>query len=181
MGSERFPQAYKNLHAQRHLISLEFLNQYVSKTEKILDLGPRNPLAELLEKEGFQLTNTAPGIDLDLDYSVVQSPDYPVLTAFEILEHLVSPFPLLQQASANKLIASVPLKLWFSKAYWNEKDEFDRHYHEFEPRQFDLLLQKSGWKIIDKKYLKTASFKLGIRPLLRFIYPRIYLVYCERI
>jgi hypothetical protein len=75
----------------------------------------------------------------------------------------------------------VPLNTWFAKAYWNENDKRDRHFHEFERRQFDWLLEETGWKII-KYELWTAPVRvLGVRPILRLFVPRYYAVYCERI
>lgn len=180
MEHERFQPAYKSDHAARHQLTLDFIQQFIRKDEKILDLGPTNPLSEKIKTAGYDLQNTPAETDLDLNYTSVLNDDFQVLTAFEILEHLVSPFPILQQSVQNKLIASVPLKLWFSNAYWNEEDPFDRHYHEFEPRQFDMLLEKAGWQIIQRKFLKSKVFKPGIRPILRNFYPRIYLVFCIR-
>ena len=81
---------------------------------------------------------------------------------------------------ADKLIASIPLKLWFSNAYKNPKDKWDRHYHEFEDWQLDWLLEKTGWEIKERAYWKNPSSKIGIRPLLRNITPRYYAVYAER-
>ncbi|NQU87722.1 MAG: methyltransferase, partial [Mariniphaga sp.] len=71
-----------------------------------------------------------------------------VVTALEILEHLVSPFSVLRNLPGKKLIATVPLRLWFKSAYKNTNDTWDCHYHEFEDWQFDWLFQKSGWNII---------------------------------
>lgn len=160
--------------------TLKFLNKHTRGNEKVLDLGPSNPLSELMISDGYQVDNTPVGMDLDFDYEIVKNETYEVLTAFEILEHLVSPFPLLYHSKAKKLVLSIPLKLWFADAYWNEKDPYDRHYHEFEPRQFDMLLEKAGWEILasEKWVSKTKNF--GLRPLLRNFTPRYYIVYCER-
>jgi len=156
------------------------LDGLISKEESILDLGPTNPLSSILKEKGFKIDNTPIGLDLDLDYDIVSDKKYDVVTAFEILEHLVSPFPVLQSIKCNKFIASIPLNLWFAKAYWNEQDPYDRHYHEFEPRQFDMLLDKAGWKIIKSEKWKSYSKKIGFRPFLRRITDRYYIVYCER-
>ena len=102
-----------------------------------------NPFSELISKEGFKVTNTL-GEDLDIDTSSVQTNNFDVVTAFEIFEHLVSPFNVLNDIKAKKLVASVPLKLWFASAYRSKTDERDRHYHEFEDWQFDWLLEKAG-------------------------------------
>ncbi len=164
---------------KRYKITLDFLKENVAADRKILDLGVANPFTDYLNKAGYDVQNTT-GEDLDLDFSVVQQTDREVLTAFEILEHMVAPFTLLQEASATKLVASVPLKLWFASAYKSKTDDWDRHYHEFEDWQFDWLLEKSGWHI--KKRLKFTNpvKKIGIRPILRRFTPRYYLVYAER-
>ena len=106
--------------------------------------------------------------------------DVDLVTGFEILEHLVSPFPLLSSLNAKRLFITVPLNLWFSKAYKSKTDQRDRHFHEFEEWQFDWLLEKAGWKIIRKEKWTNQSFKLGLRPLLRNFHNRYYAVYAER-
>ncbi len=159
--------------------TLQFMKDLVDKSETILDLGPESVLSRLMSDNGYNVTNTGK-TDLDYNYEIVQR-DFDVVTAFEILEHMVSPFPLLYSIRAKKLVASVPLKLWFAKAYWNENDPFDRHYHEFEPRQFWMLLEKAGWKIVkSEKWNIYKLDKIGVRPLLRKFTPRYYIVYCER-
>ena len=112
--------------------------------------------------------------------SIVKKNDFDVVTAFQIFEHMVAPFNVLSNIKTNKLIASVPLSLWFSKAYRNNKDKWDRHYHEFEDWQFDWLLEKSGWKIKDHVKFVNPVKKIGIRPIFRKFTPRFYLVYAER-
>lgn len=164
---------------KRYKHTLRFLKNVISKEEKILDLGVPNPFSEILTKEGFQVTNTK-GEDLDLQTSVVKTEEFDVVTAFEIFEHLVSPFNVLKDIQAKKLVASVPLKLWFASAYKSKTDEWDRHYHEFEDWQFDWLLEKAGWRIIKREKFTNPVKKIGIRPILRRITPRYYLVYAVR-
>jgi len=165
---------------KRYNHTLQFMNEVVSKDNKILDLGVANPFSEILLKEGFQVTNTQ-GEDLDLNTEVVKSNDFEVVTAFEIFEHLVSPFNVLNDIKANKLVASIPLRLWFASAYRSKSDKWDRHYHEFEDWQFDWLLEKAGWRIVKSEKFTNPVKKIGIRPLLRLFTPRYYLVYAERI
>lgn len=164
---------------KRYKHTFNFLQQFVSKDEKILDLGVENPFSEILKKEGYKVTNTS-GEDLDLDTTAVRSIEYDVVTAFEIFEHLVSPFNVLQDIKANKLVASVPLKLWFASAYRSKTDERDRHYHEFEDWQFDWLLEKAGWRIKKREKFTNPVKRVGIRPILRRFTPRYYLIYAER-
>lgn len=173
MYEGKFPKKrYKN--------TLIFVNDVISKDATILDLGVKNPFSEILIKEGFKVTNTK-GEDLDVDTSSVRTKDYNVVTAFEIFEHLVSPFNVLKDIQAKKLIASVPLRLWFTSAYRSKTDMWDRHYHEFEDWQFDWLLEKAGWRIIKREKFTNPVKKLGIRPILRRFTSRYYLIYAERI
>ncbi|MEZ4778959.1 MAG: methyltransferase [Flavobacteriaceae bacterium] len=167
-----------NFPKKRYKHTLQFLKEKVSTEDKILDLGIENPFSEILKKEGFQVTNTL-GEDLDLDTTAVKTTEYDVVTAFEIFEHLVSPFNVLQDIKAKKLVASVPLKLWFASAY-RGKEAWDNHYHEFEDWQFDWLLEKAGWKIKKREKFTNPVKKVGIRPILRRFTPRYYLVYAER-
>ena len=145
-----------NFPTRRYNLTLDFVKKHISKDEEILDLGVENPLSDLLKSNGFNVTNTK-GEDLDLDSSSVQKSSANVVTAFEIFEHLLSPFVVLKEMKAKKLIASVPLKLWFSSAYRSKTDIRDRHFHEFEDWQFDWLLEKSGWTIVSKKSGQTQQ------------------------
>ncbi|MDY0202375.1 MAG: hypothetical protein RBR40_15455 [Tenuifilaceae bacterium] len=165
---------------RRYSRTLEFVKKNIKNDSKILDLGIVNPFSDILTNQGFSVINTEKDMDLDFEFDIVKKNDFDVVTAFELFEHMVAPFNLLRAINAPKLIASVPLKLWFANAYWNEKDPWDRHYHEFEPRQFDMLLIKAGWKIIKSEKWVSPSNKIGIRPLLRSFTPRYYIVYCER-
>ena len=168
-----------NFPTRRYNLTLNFVKKYISKNEEIFDLGVKNPLSDLLKSNGFTVTNTN-GEDLDFDCSSIQNSKADVVTAFEIFEHLVSPFVVLKEIKANKLIASVPLKLWFSKAYKSKTDMRDRHFHEFEDWQFDWLLEKAGWTIISREKWTNPTKKIGIRPLLRYFTKRFYIVYAER-
>lgn len=165
---------------KRYSKTFEFIkNRNLDLNESILDLGTENPFTDLLKKEGYRIYNTGKA-DLDLNPEIVNDFEVDTITALEILEHLVSPFPLLKNLPGNKLIATVPLKLWFVSAYRNPKDKWDCHYHEFEDWQFDWLLEKSGWKIIYSEKWKSPITNFGIRPFLRKITPRYYAVYAER-
>lgn len=172
---------YENSYpAERFNKTLKFLAKHTSGNELILDLGVTNPMSELMIKAGHKVHNTQ-GQDLDLDYEFLK--DYQgieLVTGFEILEHLLSPLPLLMHLPADKVMLTVPLKLWFSPAYRSATDKWDRHYHEFEDWQFDWLLEKAGWKIKDTEKWIIKNKKLGIRPFLRNRTPRYYAIYAER-
>lgn len=170
---------YKYYPEKRYRLTLEFLQKHVSPEESILDLGVENPFSEIMKEHGYRVANTG-GEDLDLELDAVRQSEAGVVTAFEILEHLVSPFGVLRAIPADKLLASVPLRLWFASAYRSRTDPRDRHFHEFEAWQFDWLLEKAGWRIADRLQWTHPVRKFGIRPLLRRFTPRYYLVYAER-
>ncbi|MBU2939331.1 methyltransferase [Lacinutrix sp. C3R15] len=165
---------------KRYKLTYQFLEKHISKSQSILDLGVENPFTKILKSNNYLVTNTK-GEDLDLDTSTIKNSDAEVVTAFEIFEHLLSPFTVLQSIKAKKLVISVPLRLWFSSAYRSKTDPWDRHYHEFEDWQLDWLLEKTGWKIIDRQKWTNPTKKIGIRPILRWFTPRYYIVYAEKI
>ena len=169
-----------NFPKKRYKLTLKFLRQHIAPTETILDLGVENPFSELLKTEGFKVKNTS-GEDLDLDISALETDKSDVVTAFEIFEHLLSPFTVLQNIQSKKLVASIPLRLWFASAYRSKTDPRDRHFHELESWQFDWLLEKAGWRIIASEQWTNPTNKIGFRPLLRWFTPRYYIVYAERI
>lgn len=164
---------------KRYKHTLEFLRRVAPPPQEILDLGVRNPFCEIMEQEGYSVSNTQ-GEDLDIDLSGVQNHPAGVVTAFEILEHLVAPYNLLESLKADKLVASIPLRLWFASAYRSKTDPRDRHFHEFEAWQFDWLLDKAGWRIKERHQWTHPVKKIGIRPILRTFTPRYYIVYAER-
>ena len=159
--------------------TLSFLKKHIKSSEIILDLGVPNPFSKIMEENGYSIINTK-GEDLDNDQSELLNENYSVVTAFEIFEHLLNPYTVLKSLKADKLLISIPLRLWFSPAYRSKTDKWDRHYHEFEDWQLDWLLEKTGWKIIDKEKFTHPIKKLGFRPMLRYFTPRYYIVYAER-
>jgi len=160
---------------KRYRKTMAFVNKHINNGDAIIDLGADNDLSRLMRRGGYIVKNTK--FDLDVDYHAVSF--YNVITAFEIFEHMFAPFNVLN-ASSGTLIASVPLKLWFAKAYWNDKDPLDCHYHEFEKKQFDHLLKRTGWTIKDSETWTDPHRELGIRPILRLFYKRYYIVYATK-
>ena len=165
--------------SERQELTVSFLEKHCPAPMKVFDLGTPNDVSKLLSDKGYIVQNTT-GQDLDLDIGFARDIQADVVTAFEILEHMVAPFNVLSAINSDKLVATVPLKLWFAKAYRNNSDPWDRHFHEFEDWQFDWLLDKSGWKIVDsEKWISKVKIN-GFRPLLRNFTPRYYAVYAER-
>lgn len=165
--------------AERFARTLRFMETSLPPPAKILDLGAPNALSALMERRGYAVNNTEG--DLDVAPEAGRAAEAEAVTAFEILEHLVAPFNVLRAIEAPRLFASVPLRLWFARAYWNPDDPWDRHFHEFEPRQFDWLLDKAGWEIVRaERWTPRVTEVLGVRPWLRRITPRWYVVEAVR-
>ena len=170
----------KTYPSKRFKLTLEFIKKHIDKSETILDLGVDNPLSKIMKEEGFDVKNTN-GEDLDKDQSIFRTQETTVVTAFEIFEHLLNPYSILEAIKSEKLFISIPMRLWFSPAYRSKTDPWDRHYHEFEDWQLDWLLEKTGWKIIDRKQWTNPVKQIGFRPLLRYFTNRYYIIYAEKL
>lgn len=166
----------KTYPSKRFNITLDFLKKHIATNESILDLGVPNPFSKIMHNNAYVVKNTK-GEDLDNDQSTLQNEEYSVVTAFEIFEHLLNPYTILENVKCDKILISIPMRLWFSSAYRSKTDKWDRHYHEFEDWQLDWLLEKTGFKIIDSIKFTHPVKKIGFRPLLRYFTNRYYLVY----
>ena len=164
---------------RRYTYTINFLKEVLPPPATILDLGTRNPFCEIMEEHGYTVFNTN-GEDLDVLPEVVKEYNVDAVTAFEIFEHLLAPFNVLNAIEAKKLIATVPLDLWFAKAYRNKTNEWDMHYHEFEDWQFGWLLKKTKWEKRQSEKWTSPIKKIGFRPILRAFTPRYYAVYAEK-
>ena len=171
-----YEKSYPN---KRYKETIKFLESVIPPPADVLDLGVQNPFSEVMKERGYKVTNTT-GEDLDLETAALKKSSAEVVTAFEIFEHLLAPFNVLRDIKTRKLVATVPLRLWFSPAYRSKTDLWDRHFHEFEDWQFDWLLEKSGWEIKQRHKWTNPVEKVGLRPLLRKFTPRYYAVYAER-
>lgn len=164
---------------KRYNHTIQFLKRVLPAPATILDLGVRNPFSEIMEQNGYTVFNTS-GEDLDLVPEIVKEYNVDAVTSFEIFEHMLAPLNVLREIKATKLITTIPLNLWFAKAYRSKTDKWDRHYHEFEDWQFDWLLEKSDWHIKESEKWTSPINKIGFRPILRNFTPRYYAVYAER-
>ena len=169
----------KTYPSKRFNITLDFLKKHISTNETILDLGVPNPFSKIMLANDYTVKNTN-GEDLDNNQSTLQNEDYSVVTAFEIFEHLLNPYTVLENVKCDKILISIPMRLWFSSAYRSKTDKWDRHYHEFEDWQLNWLLEKTGFKIVDSIKFTHPVKKIGFRPLLRYFTNRYYLVYAIR-
>ncbi len=182
MSSVTSPNA---AHRDRFARTLALLDATLPPPARLLDLGPDNALARDLRTAGYTVENTGT-VDLDevpeAAAELVDGAMPDALVAFEILEHLVNPLSVLRATPARRLFATVPMRLWFATAYRDATDPFDRHYHEFEPWQFDWLLEKAGFEVVRRAEWtsRRAGLPLGLRPLLRTVTPRWYAVEARR-
>nr|WP_314472611.1 methyltransferase [uncultured Capnocytophaga sp.] len=171
---------YKTLPKKRYQKTLSILKRYAPQGSTILDIGVENPFSTIMKEEGYTVLNTT-GQDLDFEANTLQDFQADFTTALEILEHLVNPLAVLQNVPTNKILITVPLRLWFAKAYRNTADPRDCHYHEFEDWQLDMLVEKAGFRIVYREKWTHPVKKLGLRPLLRYFTNRYYAVVAERI
>ena len=94
---------YENTYpSKRFKLTLEFVKKHIDKSETILDLGVDNPLSKIMKEEGFDVKNTN-GEDLDKDQSIFGTQETTVVTAFEIFEHLLNPYYILEAIKSEKL------------------------------------------------------------------------------
>jgi hypothetical protein len=166
-------------HQKRYDRTLDFLSKSISQSSTILDIGTPNAFSEILTNRGFTVYNTS-GEDLDETPEILSKFNADAVIALEILEHLLNPLGVLKSIKAEKLFASVPLQLWFAKAYRNKTNRWDQHFHEFEDWQFDWLLEKAGWEVVRREKWTFPVPTFGVRPLLRSITPRYYVVEAKR-
>lgn len=167
-------------HQRRYTKTLSFLQKGIPAPARILDVGTPNAFSEIMKQNGYQVTNTS-GEDLDETTESIKNVTADCATAFEIFEHLLNPLGVLKALPTPKLVASIPLSLWFAKAYRNKSNRWDQHFHEFEDWQFDWLLEKGGWKIVRSEKWTSPVSTPGVRPLLRLFTPRYYIVEAHRI
>lgn len=179
MFVDNVQRMYSKLPTYRYTKTINFLKEMLPPPATILDLGVRNPFSEIMENEGYTVFNTN-GEDFDLVPEIVKEYKVDAVTSFEVFEHLIAPFNILREIECDKLITTVPLKLWFASAYRSKTDMWDRHYHEFEDWQFDWLLEKSGWDKKQSEKWISPTKQIGIRPILRRFTPRYYAVYAEK-
>lgn len=91
----------KTYPSKRFNLTLQFLKKHVSTTETILDLGVPNPFSKIMVDNGYTVINTK-GEDVDNDQTALQTENYSVFTAFEIFEHLLNPYTVLQNVKPTK-------------------------------------------------------------------------------
>jgi len=137
----------------------------------VLDIGNRNDFGTYLAKTK-NLTYYHTGTQ-DLNYKLeLDMKCFDNIFCFDVLEHLVNPLlfieNLKQYCNANtKIIVSVPRKKF--KWMWAKI-----HWHEFDDKRFNLLINIAGYNIIKgESFIARSSWKqfigFWIRPYLRLL------------
>lgn len=139
-----------------------------------LDIGDRTPATVLLEAHfgcRFDITS----VDLDTE-PLGLATRYPVVTAFEVIEHLYNPLHLLLEirdaldpAPSSRLFLSTPA---WKPGFLQSPD----HFHEMPKRSLDALLSRAGFEVMRSAEfgIRSPLFCLrGVRPLLRCIFEKI--------
>lgn len=161
-------------HALRWERTIEFLRASrvdVRKVSSGLDIGDRTPMTAMLETLfGCRFDNTS----VDLDIGMLDG-CYPVVTAFEVLEHLYNPLHLLLEI--RKVLASgAASRLFISTPAWKPLFlQSQDHFHEMTRRSLDSLIDRAGFDVVRRAEfrIRTRGFCLtGIRPLLRCIFEK---------
>ncbi len=139
-----------------------------------LDIGDRTPVTAMLEAHfGCRFDTTS--VDLDTETLGVAT-SYPVVTAFEVIEHLYNPLHLLLEirealdpAPSSRLFLSTPA---WKPGFLQSPD----HFHEMPKRSLDALLSRAGFELVRSAEfgIRSPLFCLrGVRPMLRCVYEKI--------
>lgn len=139
-----------------------------------LDIGDRTPATDMLEAHfGCRFDTTC--VDLDTEPLDTAS-RYPVVTAFEVIEHLYNPLHLLLQIRAA-LNPAPSSRLFLSTPAWKPGFlQSPDHFHEMPKRSLDALIARAGFEVVRSAEfgIRSPLFCLkGVRPLLRCVFEKI--------
>jgi len=139
-----------------------------------LDIGDRTPATAMLEAHfGCRFDTTS--VDLDTEPLDVAA-RYPVVTAFEVIEHLYNPLHLLLQVR-DALDPAPSSRLFLSTPAWKPGFlQSPDHFHEMPKRSLDALIARAGFEVARSAEfgIRSLLFCLrGVRPMLRCIFEKI--------
>jgi len=149
--------------------------------EPVLDLGPPNALARVLEqRDAVRIVHTGEH-DLDREpMASFQPGPFATVTAFEILEHLLNPL-LVLDGCRQVLLPDGHLYVTVPRRHPHEWlfGKSPEHFHEFAPDELRWLLDKAGFEIEHFAVANTSELTAGVRPLLRRFFRNLILVRCR--
>ncbi|MFC1785636.1 hypothetical protein ACFL0J_08450 [Candidatus Neomarinimicrobiota bacterium] len=154
-------------HIERSRQTINWLSNFNIKG-KCIDLGDRTGMDKLIElKFGVTVENT----NHDLDYPFIYKKKYRNVFMFEIIEHLVSPLVCFESIKPNIIRDGV---LFISTPIYRPKLMRNKniHFHEFNFNELEHLIEKAGFKILDKKIINPTKFRYaftGLRPFIRWL------------
>lgn len=141
----------------RYKFTLRFIDELHSK---VLDIGSRNPITNLIESQfGIGIRNTSRDVDVE-----PLEGHYNFVLCFEVIEHLMNPLWFLKNVKSilepnGALYLSTPINK--PKFLWR-----DDHFHEFDERRLSHLIEKAGFTVV-KQQKVSFNQSFGIRPLIR--------------
>jgi len=139
------------------------------KFHSVLDIGPRSPMTDALEKHfGIKIDNTVG--NLDLSFSAPKE-KYDVIIYSHTIEHQFNPLFTLMKINDLMTKSSV-LHIFLprrGKLLWTKV-----HYHEIDDYRMRILLDHAGFRVFSTKLFKVKrpifSYFTGFRPLLRLFF-----------
>lgn len=163
---------------RRFAVTMGFVE---SLPQPVLDLGPPNALARVME-ERFGVTIDHTGTH-DLDREALpsfQPGPYAAITAFEILEHLLNPLFVLDGCrdvirDDGVLYLTVPQRNPHEWLFGKSPE----HFHEFAADELRWVVEKAGFRIERFEPANTSEMGLGVRPLLRRAFRNLLLLRCR--
>lgn len=158
------PKAIRN---REETVSLLIRNN-ISLRGKVLDIGERNLFTEQLESlYSIRIYNTHGDLDVEFNCPYFK---YDFVHYNNVIEHQFNPlFTLLEIKKALKpegiLILGTPIKPeWITSAKC--------HFHEFDEYRFNKLIERSGFKVIDKVHFWQDISLKGIRAIAGSFYTK---------
>ncbi len=141
----------------------------------VLDIGERNLLTEKIEKEfDIKVDNTSG----DLDYEIITpKKKYDIIVCSHVIEHLMNPLLFLE--NAKKLLADNGRMII---AYPIRFIKYEKHFHEIPERDMRIMLDKAGFEVVRWETYKTDHpFPLGIRPILRILFDKNFVLVVKKL
>lgn len=147
---------------------VDYLKGKIRADMSMLDVGGRNPLTDLMEKEFHVKPDNTSG-DLDISFATPKD-EYDVIIYSHVIEHQFNPlFTLLELKKHMKdtarmyiFLPNKPKFLWYKG-----------HYHEIDRHRMGLLLKRAGLNIRSiarQRLKKPLKDRIGIRPFIRIFW-----------
>jgi SAM-dependent methyltransferase len=117
-------------------------------------------------------------LNFNWGFDVGTTDEYDSVLSLEVIEHLMNPLSYLSMCEAvlkesGKLYLTTPIPLYPPRWFW-----YHQHFHELTKDRLYALLEEAGFKVVE--YQKIRRFRLGVRPLIRWIFGNWHYVVAER-